>query len=86
MFSLLQTVYTCSGEVHVLASYPAFPDFYRLRYEKPIFHTASNENLGVGKAGYEAMVCKDMTECHSISNARGGRFPMSMAKLQRAHR
>ena len=36
-------------EVHVpgmIASYPVFPI--------PIFHTASDKNLGVGNAGYEA--------------------------------
>ena len=29
-------------------------DFYRLQYEKSIFHTVSDKNLTRGKAGYEA--------------------------------
>ena len=37
-------------------------DFYRLQYEKSIFHTVSDKNLTRGKAGYEATPLVGMTK------------------------
>ena len=34
------------------------PDFNCLQYVKSIFHTVSDKNLGVGKAGYEGNLGK----------------------------
>ena len=48
---------TMTPPTHYLASYPAFPQIFITRSIKippPIFHTASDKNLGVGKAVYKA--------------------------------
>ena len=56
--------YVCMYVCMYVASYPAFP-IPRFLSLAPIFHTASDKNLGIGKAGYEAnmYVCMYMYVC-----------------------